>query len=166
VILHVVRDPREHARSALNHGTGRGLKAVANRLLPFWFPDVRRILELDHRPSWIEAAAGMWAIANRCLSDAAHRYADYHLLRYESIFDADHTGLRELCGFLSLPFRASGAPVAPTERVNVGRHDALPPWREWSVADCRALHAICSPQMQRFGYGDEPEWLARVGADG
>ena len=51
-IIHVVRDPREHARSALNHGTGRGLKALANRLLPFWFPDVRRVLlQRLRRPS-------------------------------------------------------------------------------------------------------------------
>jgi hypothetical protein len=161
-VIHVVRDPRDHARSALNHGTGRGLKGAANRLLPYWFPDVRRVLRLDHRPSWIEAAAGMWAIANQRLSAAAPRYRDYHLLHYERIFDASHSGLRELCGILGLDYREAGAAVAPSERINPGRHDALPPWREWTAAQCRALHAICSPQMQQFGYGDEPEWRARV----
>jgi hypothetical protein len=165
-IVHVVRDPREHARSSLNHGTASGLKGLANRLLPFWYPDVRGILALDHPPSWLERAAGVWAIINERLRNAAPRYADYHLLRYEAIFDESHSGLHELCRILGLPYPGTGAAVAPRDRINPGRLDVLPPWREWTVEQCRQLDRICSPLMQEFGYGTEPEWRARVAPDG
>jgi len=164
-ILHVVRDPREHARSSLNHGTSSGWKGFANRFVPFWYPDVRRLLPLDHAPSWLERAAGLWTISNRLLMDAAPGYAHYHRFAYESLFDAEHSGLREMCRVLDLDFPEDGAPVRPEQRMNRSHLDALPPWRDWSPADCRALDRICSPLMGEFGYGDEPEWRERVAAD-
>jgi glycine/D-amino acid oxidase-like deaminating enzyme len=161
-IIHVVRDPRDHARSSLNHGTASGLKGLANRFIPYGYPNVRRILALDHRPSPLENAAGLWGIINERLCSAAPLYSDYHRLAYERVFDASHSGLREICGILGLVYREAGAAVAPSERVNRSHLDVLPHWRKWSRAQCRALHAICSPLMQQLGYGQEPEWLERV----
>jgi len=164
-VIHVVRDPREHARSSLNHGTGSGGKGLANRLVPFWYPDVRRILALDHAPTWLERAAGVWAISNACLRDAAPRLGDYHCLAYERIFDSEHSGLRRLCDILGLEFPGERAALPATRRINQSRRDRLPPWREWTPEQCRQLDRICSPMMQAFGYGAEPEWRARVGSD-
>lgn len=162
IVIHVVRDPRDHARSSLNHGTGSGIKGLANRLIPFWYPDVRRILALDHAPSWIERTAGVWSIANRLLCDAAPRYPQYHLLRYEELFDESHSGLRALCAILGLPYREHGSAVAPGARINQSRLAALPDWRDWSREQCRSLDRICMPLMREFGYGDEAEWRERV----
>ena len=165
-ILHVVRDPREQVRSSLNHGTATGVKGLANRFLPFWYPDVRKILKLDHEPSWLERAAGVWVILNSRLRNGASRYAHYHLLRYEEIFDPSHSGLREMCHILGLDYREAGAAVSPWDRINPGRLDALAPWREWTREQCADLQRICGPLMQELGYGDEPEWRAWVSADG
>lgn len=167
MVIHVVRDPRDHARSSINHGTGSGWKGLANRFVPYWYPDVRRILALDHAPSWVERAAGVWKIVNTRLCDAAAGYSDYHLLRYEEIFDESHSGLRRLCKLLGLEYRDDGSAVSPGDRINAARRNAQPAWREWSRAECRALERICAPLMQRFGYGEEPEWLERTtgGAD-
>jgi hypothetical protein len=166
IVIHVVRDPREHARSSLNHGTGSGLKGLANRLVPFWYPDVRHILALDHTPDWIERAAGVWSIVNAMLCEAAPRYPHYHRLRYEELFDASHSGLRALCAILGVPYREGDAAVAPGERMNASRLRTLPGWREWSDEQCAALDRICAPLMREFGYGSEPEWLERVGRGG
>ena len=169
IVIHVVRDPRDHARSSLNHGTGSGMKGIANRLIPFWYPDVRRILALDHEPSWIERAAGVWSIANRLLCDAAPRYPHYHRLRYEDLFDDSHSGLRAVCAILGLEYRERGFVLAPEARVNESRLTVLPDWREWSREQCLSLDRICAPLMREFGYGDEPEWrecVAPVAADG
>jgi hypothetical protein len=162
IVIHVVRDPREHARSSLNHGTGSGLKGLANRLVPFWYPDVRRILALDHEPSWIERAAGVWSIVNRLLRDAAPRYPHYHRIRYEELFDDSHSGLRALCAIFGLEYREHGIAVAPEARMNASRLTALPDWRDWSREQCRSLDRICAPLMREFGYGDEPEWRERT----
>jgi hypothetical protein len=162
IVIHVVRDPREHTRSSLNHGTGSGRKGLANRLIPFWYPDVKRILALGHEPSWIERTAGVWAIANRLLCDAAPRHAHYHRLRYEDLFDDSHSGLRAICEILGLPYREHGIAVSPEARINQSRLEALPDWREWSREQCLALDRICMPLMREFGYGDEPEWRERI----
>ncbi|MBW2666775.1 MAG: sulfotransferase [Deltaproteobacteria bacterium] len=169
IVIHVVRDPRDAVRSSLNHGTGSGFKGIANRLIPFWYPDVRRILALDHAPSWIEHAAGVWAILNQRLCDAAPRYPHYHRLRYEDLFDDSHSGLRALCTILGLPYRERGTAVTPGARMNQSRLAVLPDWREWNQQQCLSLDRICAPLMREFGYGDEPEWrerIARGTADG
>src|SRR5215213_2768484 len=36
-VLHVVRDPRTYVPSMLNYGTYKGLKAIATKLLPYWY---------------------------------------------------------------------------------------------------------------------------------
>jgi len=165
-VIHVVRDPREHARSSLNHGTGSGLKGLANRWVPFWYPDVRHILGLDHAPSWIERAAGVWSIVNTRLCNAAPRYAHYHRLRYEELFDESHSGLRTLCEILGLEYHEHDTAIAPGERINAGRLSALPDWHEWRREQCVALDRICSPLMRELGYGDEPAWRDRVAPEG
>lgn len=161
-VIHVIRDPREHARSALKHGMSRGLKRQLNLHLPFWYPNVRRLLDLDHRPNWLEMAACVWRLFNSLLKEAAPRYGEYHLLRYEEIFDGSFSGLQRLCGILGLDYRDEGSVVSPRERINQGRLRVLPPWPEWTPEQCRQLHRICSPLMEEYGYGTEPQWLERV----
>ena len=46
--------------------------------------------------------------------------------------------------------------------MNVAEGDALPGWREWSEEQCATVHRIAGPLMSEYGYGQEPEWLARV----
>ena len=163
IVVHVVRDPREHARSSLNQGTSTGLKGWSNRLVPFWYPDVQKVLGLPTRPSWLGQAAGVWTIFNRELARGGPSYRRYHVLQYEALFDEQCSGLRALCDILGLDYRDRDAAVSPTERINPGRLDVLPGWREWPVEDCRELQRICGSLMQQLGYGNEPEWLERVG---
>jgi len=168
-VVHIVRDPREQVRSSLNHGTASGLKGLANRWLPFWYPDVRRLLAIPHAPSPIERTAGLWAIVNQLLCDAATATPHYHRLRYEELFDATHSGLRALCAILGLEYCESDAQVAPDARMNASRLARMPDWREWSREDCVALDRLCSPLMGELGYGIEPEWrerIARAACDG
>jgi len=165
-IIHVVRDPRDQARSSLNHGTSRGVRGLANRLVPFWFPDLRGLPEIGPRPDWLERTAGLWTIVNRLLAEAGSACAHYHLFRYEDLFDATHSGLREMCRVLGLEFRETDLAVSATDRINPGHLDLLPAWTEWPVERCAALQRICSPLMQRYGYGNEPAWLDRVSGHG
>ena len=144
---------------------GSGLKGLANRLIPFWYPDVERILALDHAPSWIERAAGVWAIVNRLLCDAAPRFPRYLRVRYEDLFDDSHSGLRAVCEMLELPSRERDTAVAPGARMNESRLAALPDWRDWSPEQCLSLDRICAPLMREFGYGDEQEWRDRIAGE-
>ncbi len=158
-ILHVVRDPREQVRSSLNHGTGSGWKAIANRWLPYWYP---KLPGQTDPGDWLGRATGLWAIVNGRLSEVGTRCADYRLVFYESLFDEEHSGLRALCEELGVPFRGAGSPIDPARRINRGQGRPWPGWREWSDAQIAVLHQIAGPLMARYGYGREPEWQERV----
>jgi len=166
VVIHLVRDPREHVRSAINNGFASGLKGFANRRVPFWYPDVARLLALDPSASDVARAAGQWALVNRRLRDQGRVHPAYHVLRYEDLFDEERSGLRALCEILGLDYCGDGAAVAPSERFNESRHQRCPAWREWTPSECRELHAICAELMHEWRYGREPEWQSRVAGDG
>lgn len=164
--IHIVRDPREQTRSAMRHGMSTGVKGFLNQHLPYWYPDVRKIFSLDHKPDWLEMAAYMWTLFNSFIRQAAHQGHDYHLLLFEELFDESFSGLRRLCGILGLDFREDDAAISPRELINPGRRDVLLPWPDWTSEQCRTLHRICSPLMGDFGYGLEPEWILRVNSGG
>lgn len=165
IVVHVVRDPREHARSSLNHGTASGLKGLSNRFVPYWYPDVAGILRLVRPPSWLGRVAGVWRIFNQLLTERGPLLRNYHRLRYEDVFDESSSGLRALCEIVGLPFRDADDPrttLPPGQRINAAHLAVARGWNEWPAEDCRELQQICAPLMQELGYGREPEWLARV----
>jgi hypothetical protein len=164
-IIHVVRDPRDTVRSAINHGLSRGLKGAANRLFSFGHRSGQPHHEAGGQLRWIDRGARTWVLFNSLLRRHGGSLPDYHLFHFEEIFDSSCSGLRRLCDLFGLDYRDEDAPLSPRERVNPGRLDILPPWREWTAAQCRALHRRCTPLMEEFGYGGEAEWLARIGAN-
>jgi hypothetical protein len=117
---------------------------------------------LSAKPQWLERAAGLWTLVNERLHEVGTRCSDYHLVRYEELFDESHSGLDRLCGILGLEAPGRGAPVDPSVPRNVGTREALPAWESWSDEECRALHRICGPLMATYGYGDEAAWRERV----
>jgi hypothetical protein len=164
-IIHVVRDPRDTVRSAINHGMSRGLKGAANRLLSFGHPKGRHHRGAGGQLRWIDRGARTWVLFNSLIRRHGGIMADYHLIHFENIFDSSCSGLRHLCDLFGLEYRDEDAPLSPRERVNPGRLDIMPPWREWTAAQCLALHHRCTPLMEEFGYGGEDEWLERIGAN-
>jgi len=164
LLVHVVRDPRDFVRSALNHGFASGWKALANRWLPFAFPDVAAALGLGTPLTPVERVAALWRLVDRRLTAQAAAGASYFRVHYEALFDAEHSGLRALCKGLGLDYRDSDLRVSPEQRINPGRLDVMPHWREWSAETSRQVWRLCGEDMARYGYGSEPEWLARVGA--
>ena len=157
MVVHVIRDPREHVRSSLNHGTSTGLKSVANRWLPYWYPKTPQ-----DGDDWLERATGVWTVANQFMREAGAACSSYQALRYEDLFDETHSGLRALCASLGVEFRWEGAPVDPAERINRAAGRVLGGWRDWTDAQCAAVHRIAAPMMAEYGYGTEPDWRARV----
>lgn len=165
-IVHIVRDPREHVRSSLNHGTASGWKGLANRYVPHWYPDVTRILKLKEPPGDVGLAAGVWTVMNRTIRDAAPHYPRYRVFHYEQVFDSEHSGLREICDWLGLGEPRAGAGVSPSERINAGRLDAIGHWPEWTPEQCAEVERICQPLMGEYGYGRETQWREKLRAAG
>ncbi|MFC2966795.1 hypothetical protein [Acidimangrovimonas pyrenivorans] len=55
------------------------------------------------------------------------------------------------------------APERRGERRNASAGSA-PNWRDWSLARARLLDRHCGALMAQLGYGDEPEWRAKLAA--
>lgn len=162
LVIHIVRDPRTYVQSAANHGVTGGLKRVMNRWFPYWYPSVRGVAELAGRRSPVSELAAFWVLINRQLASAHGRAEHYLRVAYEEIFDPSGAGLRAICDALGIAHREHDLALPATERINPSRQRVLPDWREWPAQWCRDLHHICSPLMQEYAYGREPDWLERV----
>ncbi len=163
-VVHVIRDPREQVRSSLNHGTSRGSKGIANRWLPHWHPGVMSVAVGDSAFDWLAGAAALWAVVNQRLHDEGARCRNYHRVRYEDLFDASHSGLRDLCDRIGLAYPGAATQVDPSRPINRATRAAFPAWPSWRPQQCATLEQLCGPLMRSYGYGMEPEWKAAVDA--
>jgi hypothetical protein len=154
IIIHIVRDPRTYVPSAINHGGGSGLKALASSLIPFWFPPIRRVPGVSSRPTPVETFAGEWTLVNQFLGEHAGRQAGYHLFKFEDIFDSTNSGLRQICQVFGLEYPGSAAPISALEKINPGRLNVIGKWETWTDNQCRALDRICGRLMREYGYAD------------
>jgi len=157
-IFHIVRDPREFVRSAINHGSATGRKWLTSSLVPYWFPNVRRLLHIDEALTPVGIFAGQWRLVNEFLSERGRDLPGYHLFKFEDIFDSDHSGLRRMCEILGLEYPDEGASASTANKVNAGKLKLMGNWQSWTPEQCRELDRVCGDLMRAYGYGDEPEW--------
>lgn len=162
VIINIIRDPRDYVKSSLNHGNARGLKYLLNRFLPFWYPRTERILGLPNGESLIVKNAQYWRILNDWLENSLKDLNNYHVFRFEDLFYAsDKCELKRLASTIGIA--DSFIDESDLSATNRSKDNAIASWREWSVDDCKKLEKLCRPIMDRYGYGKETEWIAKVG---
>jgi hypothetical protein len=163
VIIHIVRDPREFVRSAFNHGSAHGRKWLATQLIPFWEPPLRRYRAAASQRSRIGHFAAHWLHVNQYLGHIGQDYARYYRFKFEELFDAESPRFSELCEVIGLEYPGADVPLTRSQPINRGKFHQISSWPEWTAEQCRELHDICSPLMEEYGYGTEPEWLECIG---
>ncbi|HEX5797939.1 MAG TPA: sulfotransferase, partial [Candidatus Saccharimonadales bacterium] len=157
VIIHVVRDPRDFARSSINHGNSVGLKWFFNNYVPYWYPRVHKILGINKPQRMEHRAAAYWKIANQHLAEVGQKSSNYHVIRFEDIFDGKRSGLKKIEKILGIKMSSND-----TSAVNKSKRSIISGWNDWSTEECRTVNELCQPTMQRFGYGAESEWKKRL----
>jgi len=158
LIFHIVRDPREFTRSAINHGSATGVKRLASSVVPYWFPNVSKLLKIDTPLTPVGVFAGQWRLVNEFLSGRGESLAGYHRFTFEDVFGADHAGLRRMCETLELPYPDAEARLSASEKVNAGKLSLMGQWPTWTAEQRQELDRVCGDLMRAYGYGDEPEW--------
>ena len=154
-VIHIVRDPRDFVKSNLNHGNGSGIKRFLNVYLPFWFVDSKSTIGKLNKVATYRASA-YWKTVNESLSKL-ERMPGYHCFRFEDIFNKDLDGLTEIVELLGLELLKD-----KTSKMNKSKKKTKDSWTKWSEEEVRIVNKICSPLMQKYGYGNEPEWLSRL----
>ncbi len=166
-VIHVIRDPRSYVRSHINWTHQRFKSWVASRLIPFWQPNPFLIGEMSIS-EWLglekfEEFCWVWDFKNRYLSRLANLGGvPYLCLRFEDLTGKHaHLALERLLSFVGLSVSVTPSET-PAERLNRTTTDHFPDWRQWPDSRCVRLHELCGRQMDKYGYGTEPEWKAKL----
>lgn len=169
-IIGLVRDPRDWVTSWLNHGgqhDGRDLTGLfgQRRLSPADFGQSDLAARWD-RASRFEKHCWDWWMINQRITDAAAASENMRIWRFEDVFTAsDPAHLQDLLQFAACHenrrYRVNFDPARRGERRNAS-HGSAPLWQDWDTERARCLEAHCGTLMRAYGYGEEPEWKAKL----
>lgn len=147
-VVHVVRDPRTYVRSGVNFGAFRGMKTLAAKFWPNWFPKPQQGWE---EMDAIERLAWFWSLVNSHLNRGEQVYGQRYLrVRFEELFSGD--GLERLTDWMGLPRSNALREEASRERVNASKGGQLPEWEKWCGADQHKVIKHCEKLMREYGY--------------
>jgi hypothetical protein len=168
-IIHIVRDPRTYVTSHLNYARYWRTSFIANYFVPFWQPNPiltgrmpwHRMFSLSRfeRYSWI------WDFKNEVMESIEGTQRPYLRLRFEDIFysNAPEEAFALITDFIGLPHKEN-IRKRFSQAVNQAPKNNFPEWDEWTPAQCRQLQSLCGARMDKYGYGNEPAWLEKLGS--
>lgn len=166
-VLHIVRDPRDYVTSQLNFSRQKRTSFIGNYLVPFWQPNPFLVGELPLSRALgftrFEKYCWVWDFKNRVMSKLEDSTASYLRIRFEDLFNTNpENTFRQITSFFGL------APVENfhekfNEPANTSKPTFFPEWRDWTYKQAAQLQSLCGKQMRQFGYGNEPEWLEKLG---
>jgi len=169
--VHVVRDPRTCVPSFLNWRRHRAKSWMAAHLIPFWEPSgllaPRQPVRQWCTMNAFERACWRWAYRVSQIEKglAACDCTCMHI-RFEDLFagGAREQHFRNLVKFLGLPAPESRVEELLATRLNASRKRSFPSmWTEWTDEQCATLSRLCGAAMRTYGYGEEDEWVQKVG---
>lgn len=161
ILIHVVRDPRDFVRSAMNHGNSSGIKLFFNNYVPYWYPNINKFLKIEKKLSMTQKAAGYWCLANERLSSAPLKTSNYYQIRFEDLFSKPEK-MQELSKIVGIKkIEVSSKYSKP---INKSRKSDSQSWSKWSVDEAKFLDKKCGPLMRKLGYGKENSWLLKINA--
>lgn len=158
-VIHIVRDPRDYVKSAVNHGNYGGIKNFFNRYVPYWYPDVAKIVGIKNKLNPTMRVACYWKVVNEFLSKEGLKSKNYHLLKFEDVFDDSGSGLRQLEKLIGIEDSSSRVSL---DRINKSKHNAIESWQEWSPSECQQMDKIWQPLAKKYGYCQEKAWKDKI----
>lgn len=161
IIVHVVRDPRDYVRSCVNHGNKRGLKKIMNEYLGYWHPDYNKVLKTDKQLDIGLKYAAYWRIVNEFIYEHGKKKRNYHLFKFEDLFDEKSGELARLVELVGADKSLAHLPSS-RQKVNRSRFDDFGKWQDWESPYCKEVEKICGPYMKKFSYGKEKAWKDKI----
>ena len=156
-LLHIVRDPRTMIRSALNFRSQRGIKWLFSRFVPNWIIKPE-LMESGPSKTWaqmslVERIAWYWATVNRHIQTAAEQaQLPCKRKRFEDLFQADGSGVRELADWLQLVEKPGTLDQMLKQKVNASSSNEISLWDQWSKEERQIVYEYCGELMADYGY--------------
>ena len=170
-IVHIVRDPRTYTRSHLNWSHSRVKSFLANYLTPFWQPSgfLTGDMPLGEwlRLSKLERFAWVWSFKNKYINQLEGSPTPYLRIRFEDLFSEFNPGstYQEILDFIGLTDNKTTEGYFQ-QTINASKNRRIPEWTQWSNSQCRIIDHLCREGMEKYGYGNEPEWIKKIRQDG
>jgi hypothetical protein len=166
-VIHIVRDPRTYVRSHINWSRHRLKSYIANYLTPFWQPNGFMVGEISffqwRRLSRFQRFCWIWDFKNRMIEKITINNIPYLRIRFEDIFLGSNpeTHLNKILDFIGMPHVIYENHWF-SKPINPGVKSSFPTWQSWTRQMCNQLVDLCGDTMNRYGYGDELEWLEKI----
>ena len=165
-VLHIVRDPRDYVTSQLNFSRQKKTSFIGNYLVPFWQPNPFLVGELPIAKALgftrFQKYCWVWDFKNRIMSRLANTNTPYLCVRFEDLFSKEtEVVFEKITSFLGLP-PIKNIHERFREPANTSQPTFFPEWHQWSNKQSGQLQVLCGTQMQKYGYGTEPEWMEKI----
>lgn len=169
-LIGIIRDPRTWVRSWLNQ-KHRYDELDKVEMLPPGRLSPARLGEAEWAGRWSEIGtfgrlAWEWRTIYRHLSGCIDAVPNARMFRFEDLFYDDGSAMADLVHFAAEHggHRYKVADLDGFRRSVTNESQSITPeWRDWSSEQARLLDELCSDLMRRYGYGREPDWLAKLG---
>ncbi|WP_147306640.1 MULTISPECIES: hypothetical protein [unclassified Wenzhouxiangella] len=162
----IIRDPRTWISSWLNKGT-RWTLTDFPRWIPPGRPTPRSIGDEEWRYAWKQfdtfgRLAWEWRFVYSRLDRYAQQLNNARMFRFEDLFGRESqthiAGLLRFCAEHSQNTYYVNIPERFTLEKRNESYGSESGWHTWSESRRHLVNALCGPLMQKYGYGNEPEW--------
>jgi len=171
--IHIIRDPRTHVQSGINRSYDRKINrfnvSFLNRFLklyfPFWSPRPTKYLlgrsEIDRL---FEITVINWLECNKSYMELSKKTNKYYRIKFEDFIDNPLEIIQQI-------LKISGyndwqnidlikkAMILSQKNKSQNRFNH---WKKWEDKYIFYLNNKCGELMNKFGYGQEKEWLDRL----
>lgn len=170
--IYIVRDPRTWIQSSLNFGHWYHKRDYIHlfglgRLNPSMFANDKYKEEWNSF-STFQKLCWAWQKLVSFALERIEKEPRVKCYRYEDLFVSHkrYDTLQEMLAFMtrfpdgtSVNFRI---PEGILSTVVHRSEKNFPAWPQWSASECQQVSEMCGPLMKQLGYGEEPEWKAKL----
>lgn len=167
-LIGMIRDPRDWIDSWRRHQPRRHTKYWES-----WFPlgPLKPSQVGDHE--WADAwesfdqfgrLAWDWRAITTGLSRAEASGDPVRVFKFEELFKSGQNGkIEELVDYATFDGKYKvGSLDGFTSSVRNASHGHKIKWQDWTSEQVRLVDGMCGDLMRQYGYGFEPEWIARL----
>ncbi|MEL7447472.1 MAG: hypothetical protein AAGK02_17000 [Pseudomonadota bacterium] len=167
-LVGIIRDPRDWVESWRRHQPRRHTKFFEG-----WFPQgpltPAQVKDTDWADKWDDMGqfgrlVWDWRIITRELSRAGAKSENIRVYRFEDLFSSGQNGkIAELVDFVAFDGKYKvGSLDGFTGSVRNASSGKRVKWQDWTPEQVRLMDGMCGELMRQYGYGSEPEWIAKL----
>ncbi len=162
-IVHIVRDPRDWIRSHINFSAWyakNDIQIILNNRIRKNF-----LKKQNRKYSQFDYLAYNWSLVTDHILKNQAVLKNIKVYKFEDLFGDDIIIFKNFIKFIL--FDNTGDIKFLFDDLKVvcnpsPEKKSFPNWREWDKDTAKKVNIICGSVMQKFGYGQEDEWIEKI----